>query len=149
MVKLLRTDANNLDFKQLTILLDAGLAITDGEDYTFYSQFNKIEHINYVIIVYENSKAIACGAIKKYDENTMEIKRMFTLTEKRGKGMAGMILSELQLWAREMDYKKCILETGIRQKEAVSLYNKTGFILIPNYGQYQGIETSICFEKIL
>jgi GNAT superfamily N-acetyltransferase len=79
----------------------------------------------------------------------MEIKRMFTLTEKRGKGMAGMILSELQLWAREMDYKKCILETGIRQKEAVSLYNKTGFILIPNYGQYQGIETSICFEKIL
>lgn len=149
MIKLLRTDANNPDFKELIILLDAGLAITDGEDHTFYSQFNKVDHINYVIIAYENSKAVACGAIKKYDEHTMEVKRMFTLPESRGKGLAGMILSELQNWAKEMDYKRCILETGIRQKEAVSLYNKTGFITIPNYGQYEGIDNSVCFEKIL
>ncbi|SDN11659.1 Acetyltransferase (GNAT) domain-containing protein [Daejeonella rubra] len=149
MIKLLRTDANNPDFKELIILLDAGLAITDGEDHTFYSQFNKVDHIKYVIIAYENSKAVACGAIKKYDENTMEVKRMFTSPESRGKGLASMILAELQNWAKEMDYKRCILETGIRQKEAVSLYNKTGFILIPNYGQYEGIENSICFEKTL
>jgi GNAT superfamily N-acetyltransferase len=149
MIKLLRTDANNPDFKELIILLDAGLAISDGEDHQFYTQFNKTDQIRYVIIAYENSKAVACGAIKKYNENTMEVKRMFTSTESRGKGLAGMILSELQNWAKEMDYNRFILETGIRQKEAISLYNKTGFILIPNYGQYEGIETSICFEKIL
>jgi putative acetyltransferase len=149
MIKLLRTDANNPDFKELIILLDAGLAISDGEDHQFYIQFNKTDEIKYVIIAYENSKAVSCGAIKKYDENTMEVKRMFTSPESRGKGLAGMIISELQNWAKEMDYHRFILETGIRQKEAISLYNKTGFILIPNYGQYEGIETSICFEKKL
>jgi GNAT superfamily N-acetyltransferase len=79
----------------------------------------------------------------------MEVKRMFTLPENRGKGLAGMILSELQLWAKEMNFKKCILETGIRQIEAIALYKKSDFIIIPNYGQYEGIETSICFEKKL
>jgi len=149
MIKLLRTDANNPDFKELIILLDAGLAISDGEDHQFYTQFNKTDQIKYVIIAYEDSKAVACGAIKKYDDHTMEVKRMFTLPENRGKGLAGMILSELQLWAKEMDFKRCILETGIRQTEAISLYNKTDFNVIPNYGQYEGIETSICFEKIM
>ncbi|WP_395807627.1 GNAT family N-acetyltransferase [Daejeonella sp.] len=149
MIKLQRTDANNPDFKELIILLDAGLAISDGEDHQFYTQFNKTDQIKYVIIAYKNSKPVACGAIKKYDENTMEVKRMFTLPESRGTGLAGMILSELQKWAQEMDYTRLILETGIRQKEAISLYNKTNFILIPNYGQYEGIETSICFEKKL
>ena len=147
MVKLLRTDANNPDFKDLIILLDAGLAISDGKDHQFYTQFNKTDQINYVIIAYLNSKAVACGAIKKYDENTMEVKRMFTSTESRGKGLASRILAELQNWAQEMDYTRLILETGIRQKEAISLYTKTNFILIPNYGQYEGMETSICFEK--
>ena len=149
MIKLLRTDANNPDFKELIILLDAGLAISDGEDHQFYTQFNKTDQIKYVIIAYEDTKAVACGAIKKYDEHTMEIKRMFTLPENRGKGLAGMILSELQNWAKEINYTRLILETGIRQKEAISLYTKTNFILIPNYGQYEGMETSICFEKKL
>jgi GNAT superfamily N-acetyltransferase len=149
MIKLFRIDANHPDFKELVILLDAGLAISDGKDHQFYTQFNKTDQIKFVIIAYENSKAVACGAIKKYDENTMEVKRMFTLPENRGKGLAGMILSELQLWAKEMNFKKCILETGIRQIEAIALYKKSDFIIIPNYGQYEGIETSICFEKIL
>jgi GNAT superfamily N-acetyltransferase len=149
MIKLFRTDANHPDFKELVILLDAGLAISDGKDHQFYTQFNKTDQIKFVIIAYENSKAVACGAIKKYDENTMEVKRMFTLPENRGKGLAGMILSELQLWAKEMNFKKCILETGIRQIEAIALYKKSDFIIIPNYGQYEGIETSICFEKKL
>jgi GNAT superfamily N-acetyltransferase len=149
MIKLFRTDANHPDFKELVILLDAGLAISDGKDHQFYTQFNKTDQIKFVIIAYENSKAVACGSIKKYDENTMEVKRMFTLPENRGKGLAGMILSELQLWAKEMNFKKCILETGIRQIEAIALYKKSDFIIIPNYGQYEGIETSICFEKKL
>jgi putative acetyltransferase len=149
MIKLLRTDANNPDFKDLIILLDAGLAISDGEDHQFYTQFNKTDQIKYVIIAYQNSKAVACGAIKKYAENTMEVKRMFTSTQSRKKGLAGKILSELQNWAIEMDYNRLILETGIKQKEAISLYTKANFILVPNYGQYAGIETSLCFEKIL
>ncbi len=85
MIKLLRTDANNPDFKELIILLDAGLAISDGEDHEFYIQFNKTDQIRYVIVAYENSKAVACGAIKQYDENTIEVKRMYTSTQSRKK----------------------------------------------------------------
>jgi GNAT superfamily N-acetyltransferase len=67
----------------------------------------------------------------------------------RGKGIAGKILSELETWAVEMGYYKCILETGTRQLEAVALYKKSAYSIIPNYGQYIGVENSLCFEKEL
>lgn len=145
----LRTDSQNQDFINLVKKLDAGLAITDGEDHAFYNQFNKIDKIKYVILVYENGRAVGCGAIKEYNSGTMEIKRMFVDVESRGKGIASSILSELEIWAKELFYKKCILETGIRQTEAIGLYQKKGFSLIPNYGQYEGVAASLCFEKIL
>lgn len=147
MIKIIRTDSNNQDFIGLVKELDAHLAIIDGDEHLFYSQFNKTHTLNYVIVVYENDKAIGCGALKVYGPNTMEIKRMFTLPDYRGKGIATRILNELELWARELSYAKCILETGVRQLEAIGLYKKCGYKRIPNYGQYDGIANSVCFEK--
>ena len=147
MIRLIRTDSQNPDFIALVKKLDAGLAITDGADHDFYNQFNKIDKIKYVVLVYENGESVACGAIKEFDSDTMEIKRMFVDQESRGKGIASSILSELEIWAKEFSYKRCILETGIRQTEAIGLYKKSGFSLIPNYGQYEGIEESLCFGK--
>jgi GNAT superfamily N-acetyltransferase len=72
---------------------------------------------------------------------------MYTLPGKRGRGIASRILNELEKWAAELSYNKCILETGNRQPEAIMLYQKNGYNRIPNYGQYQGIENSVCFEK--
>ena len=60
-----------------------------------------------------------------------------------------MILHELETWAKELGYEKCYLETGIKMPEAIKLYEKSGYSLIPNYGQYIGVETSRCFEKQL
>ena len=74
---------------------------------------------------------------------------MYTLPEHRGKGIAMRILSELERWAAEASYEKCILETGKRQPEAIALYKKSGYSLIPNFGQYENIENSLCFEKPL
>ena len=79
----------------------------------------------------------------------MEIKRMYTSPESRGKGIASSVLSELEGWASELSYEKCILETGKKQPEAIGLYEKNGYKTIPNYGQYAGIENSLCFEKHL
>jgi GNAT superfamily N-acetyltransferase len=79
----------------------------------------------------------------------MEVKRMFTLPAARGRGVATRVLNELQNWAAELGYEKCILETGKRQPEAIALYLKNGFVIIPNYGKYVGIENSVCFEKVL
>ncbi|MCO6175653.1 GNAT family N-acetyltransferase [Flavobacterium sp. NRK F10] len=144
-----RTDSDDLDFQSLVQLLDADLAIRDGEDHSFYAQFNKIDSIRHVVVIFEKDVAIGCGAIKKYGDNTAEVKRMFVLPEKRGKGAAGMILKELEQWAKELHYTKCILETGKKQPEAIALYAKHAYRQIPNYGQYVDVTDSVCFEKEL
>jgi GNAT superfamily N-acetyltransferase len=148
MIRIIRTDSDNEDFINLVKYLDADLAERDGNDHSFYAQFNKIDKIKYVAVAYENSKPVGCGAIKEYAPNTMEIKRMYTSPESRSKGIATKILKELELWANELSYEKCILETGKRQPEAIGLYKKNGYKLIPNYGQYAEIENSLCFEKV-
>jgi putative acetyltransferase len=147
MVRIIRTNSDNQDFVQLVRHLDADLAKRDGEDHSFYAQFNKIDKIKYVVVAYEDDRPVGCGAIKEYAPDTMEIKRMYTLPESRGKGIASKILRELEAWAVELSYEKCILETGKKQPEAIGLYKKNGYQIIPNYGQYAEIENSICFEK--
>lgn len=147
MIKLVRTDSDNRDFKALVQLLDADLATRDGKDHSFYAQFNAIDTIKFVVVVYEHDKPVGCGAIKEYDARTMEIKRMYVAPESRKNGIATTILSELEMWTREFSSTKCILETGKRQPEAIRLYEKNGYRLIPNYGQYAGVENSLCFEK--
>lgn len=147
MISIKRTDSENLDFIELVKYLDADLAIRDGEDHPFYAQYNKIDKIKYVIVAYENDKPVSCGAIKEYAPNIMEVKRMYTLPESRGKGIASKVLIELEKWATELSYEKCILETGQKQPEAIALYKKNGYGIIKNYGQYAEMENSVCFEK--
>jgi putative acetyltransferase len=149
MISLLRTNPDDQDFIELVKSLDAELAERDGKDHPFYAQFNKLDKIKFVVVAYENGKPVACGAIKEFSPEIMEVKRMFTSPESRGKGIAGEILGELEMWASELSYKKCILETGKKQPEAITLYKKNGYQIIPNYGQYAGIENSVCFEKNL
>ena len=149
MVKLTRTDSESPDFIELVKYLDADLAKRDGNEHSFYAQFNKIDKIKNAVVAYENDKPVSCGAIKEYTSGCMEVKRMYTLPEKRGKGIATQIVTELEMWARELGYEKCILETGRRQPEAIELYKKNGYRIIPNYGQYAGVENSVCFEKVM
>lgn len=149
MINIIRTNSEHPDFIGLVKLLDADLAKRDGADHSFYDQFNKISKIKYAVVAYENGKPLGCGALKAYEKNTIEIKRMFVLPESRKKGIATKILSELETWASELSYSKCILETGKRQPEAIDLYEKNGYKKISNYGQYAGVENSVCFEKII
>ena len=149
MIKIVRTNSENVDFIELVKYLDADLAERDGEDHAYYDQFNKLDWIKHAVILYDNKKPLGCGAIKEYEPHVMEIKRMYTLPESRGKGFANKILSELEKWSSELHYEKCILETGKKQPEAIQLYKKTGYNIISNYGQYSHIENSLCFEKKL
>lgn len=149
MYRLLRTNSHNQDFKNLVKLLDSELAVTDGDEHAFYDQFNKIDSIKFVVVAYRDEKPVGCGAIKEFDSQTMEIKRMYVVLSDRGKGIASGILNDLEKWAKELNYSKCVLETGIRQPDAIGLYKKNGFVLIENYGQYIGVENSLCFEKYL
>jgi putative acetyltransferase len=142
-----RTDSRDLDFINLVRELDKELSIRDGADHSFYAQYNKIDLIKQVVLVYQDDKAVACGAIKHFSEESMEVKRMYVPPAWRGKGFASVVLNELESWSRELGYKKCVLETGKKQPEAIQLYLKCGYRIIPNYGQYTGVENSVCFEK--
>ncbi|MBT8394116.1 MAG: GNAT family N-acetyltransferase, partial [Bacteroidia bacterium] len=120
MIDLIKCDSNNKDFINLVKLLDADLALRDGEDHSFYSQFNKIDVIKHALVLYKDKKPVAIGAIKQFDAESMEVKRMYTLPDFRGQGLAKKVLSELENWANELGYKKCVLETGKRQPEAIN-----------------------------
>lgn len=147
MLHILRTSPANEGYNELVTQLDAELAITDGDDHAFYDQFNKSDNIKHVVVFYENDHPVGCGAIKEFEPKVMEVKRMFVKKDSRGNGYASLILKELESWADELGYKKCILETGINQPEAIALYKKSGYKIIPNYGQYEGVEKSFCFGK--
>lgn len=149
MITLVRTTSDNEDFGNLVLQLDAYLRILDGEDHEFYAQFNKTHLLKNALIAYENDIAVGIGAYKDYDTETVEIKRMYTLPEYRGKGIAKAILTELELWAKEEGYTIAILETGYMQKDAIGLYQKLGYKITENFGQYIGVENSVCLKKSL
>lgn len=142
-----RTDSSDAAFLALVRQLDAGLAVRNGEQNSFFAQYNKTDAIRHVIVAFDNDIAVGCGAIKAFDENAMEIKRMYTLPAYRGKGIAAQVVNALEEWTAALGYKKCVLETGTMLPEAIALYTKCGYTVIPNYGQYAGIESSVCFEK--
>ena len=144
-----RNTAKDPHFVALVKELDAELAVRDGKDYPFYSQFNGTDVIPCAVVAYFNGEPVGCGAIKAYDKESMEVKRMYVKPAYRGKGVASAVLHELEQWAREQDVIKCVLETGKRQHEAIRLYNKRGYVVIPNYGPYAGVENSVCFQKTL
>lgn len=149
MITTKRTDSGDNDFRELVKALDKDLAIRDGDEHSFYAQFNKIDLIKHAIVAYDGTQPVGCGAVKPFSEDTMEVKRMYVPPNRRGQGIASIVLKELETWCLEMDYMKCVLETGKKQPEAIELYKKNGYRIIPNFGQYKNVENSVCFEKLL
>jgi GNAT superfamily N-acetyltransferase len=147
MLNLIRTNSLNADFRKLVTLLDKELWSRYEEEQATYDQYNKLHNINTVVLAYYNEQPIGCGCLKQFDDDTMEVKRMFVLPEHRGQGIAHAILRELEAWACEQSYCVVILETGVRQPEAIQLYKKSGYRVIDNYGQYVGMKSSVCMSK--
>jgi putative acetyltransferase len=148
-LEIVRTSFRHLDFNAMIIELDEDLRSRYGSEQDIYDQYNKIAHIDTVIVAYENGRAVGCGCFKPYDDDTVEVKRMFVRPQYRGKGISKIILKELERWASEMRYQKIVLETGMEQPEAIGLYKRLGYRVIDNFGHYQNMSTSVCFEKQL
>ncbi|HEY8403091.1 MAG TPA: GNAT family N-acetyltransferase [Flavobacteriales bacterium] len=149
MLRLHRTDTTNEHFRLLVTELDEELSVRNGESNAFYMQFNKLDGIKHAVVIDYNNIPVGCGAIKHYDSEAMEVKRMYVLPAYRGKGLAQMVLQELERWTLELNYSACILETGLMQPEAIALYKNCNYTIIPNYGPYKGDEKSVCFRKEL
>jgi GNAT superfamily N-acetyltransferase len=146
-IRIVKTTSENPDFLSLTKTFDAYLWERYPELKINYWGNNIIELNPNVIVIYLNDKPVACGCFKKYNQNTIEIKRMFVSPEARGLGLAQRILQELEQWSLELGYSVSILETLYKQKEAISLYQKVGYAIVANYEPYVGLKNSICMRK--
>ena len=147
--QILKTDSKNVDFVKLTNLLDDDLNVRYGQKQEQYNKYNKLDGINNAVVIYSDKVPVACGAFKKYDDETVELKRIFVVKENRGHGFSKIIVSKLEEAARASGFRFTVLETGKKQPEAISLYKNSGYEIIQNYGQYAGDDNSVCMKKIL
>lgn len=147
--QIVKTDSKDTDFINLIKLLDADLSERYGELQKQYDKHNKVDYINDVVVIYKDYVPIACGAFKKYDTDSVELKRIFVVMEKRRQGLARLIVHELEEQARNKVYKYALLETGIKQHEAINLYINNGYKVIQNYDPYVGNTNSVCMRKAL
>lgn len=147
--EIVMTDSGNEDFARLILLLDEDLDERYGELQKKYNLLNKVDLIKDAIVVYKFGEPVACGAFKEYDSRTVEVKRVFVKKGYRGLGISRLVMSQLEETAAGRGYQYVVLETGIKQHEAISLYKKLGYEPIPNYGPYAGNPNSVCMKKSL
>ncbi|MEP6950275.1 MAG: GNAT family N-acetyltransferase [Ginsengibacter sp.] len=120
----------------LDVACGTGLSTTilDGEEHLFYAQLNKTDTIRHVIVAYDNDEYLGCGAIREYSKDVMEVKKMYVLPSNRGKGIASIVLKQLEDWSKELNCKELVLETGKKQPEAICLPSR----LSDNYDSMKG-----------
>jgi len=147
MIEIIYTDGKHSDFINLCQQLDNNLNGVIGEQkQENYNQYNQLHDIHDVWIAYSDSTPVGCAAFKQYENDIAEVKRVFVKPEYRGKGISKVLMKALEEKALESGYNKLILETGKHLKEAIGLYQKSGYITIGNYGQYKDFPDSICME---
>ena len=146
-----RTNGANADFIENCRLLDMDLDRRVGKKIKRdkYRKYNQLDEIREAIVVYEDNKAIGGGAIRRYDDENVELKRVFVHTEYQGRGIGSRLVSSLIEWAMELGYRRMILETGELLAESCAVYRKLGFEVIPNYGPYVDMPDSLCMAKDL
>ncbi len=146
-----RTDGKNEDFIENCRLLDMDLDRRVGRQIKRekYQKFNQLDEIREAIVVYDNGKPVGGGAIRRYDDENVELKRVFVHNEYQGQGIGSRLVSLLIEWAAELGYRRMILETGELLAESCAVYKKLGFAVIPNYGPYADMPESLCMAKTI
>ena len=144
-----RTDSDNPGFRELIKLLDSEMTERYGELQKWYNQFNIIESNKTVVLACDGDIPVGCGCFRIFGDVSVEIKRMFVKPQYRGTGTAEKILFELEKWASEQGFSVAVLETAIKQPEAIRFYTRLGYKRTENYGQYAGNQNSICMSKKL
>jgi len=103
----------------------------------------------FIVVRDDGGTPVACGGIARFDETRGELKRMYVVPAARGRGLGRRILTELEEAAQALGYRGIVLETGDRQREALGLYESSGYERIPCYPPYDSRALSMCFEKRL
>ena len=134
----IRTDGKNKDFIENCRLLDIDLDRRVGKKIKRdkCKKYNQLDEISEAIGVYEDNKAVGGGAIRKYDDENIELKRVFVHTEYQGQGIGSKLVSLLIEWAIELGYRRMILETGELLAESCAVYRKMGFETVDELYEY-------------
>jgi putative acetyltransferase len=101
------------------------------------------------LVAYLASTPVGCGAVRVIGEAVAEIKRMYVSPAVRGRGVGLAVLVALEAEARRLGIRRLVLETGVRQHEALALYQRVGYSPIPPFGEYLGSPLSLCLGKDL
>src|SRR6218665_734922 len=149
MTELKRTDNQHPDFLYLIPLLDQDLRSRYLDLQDTYDKHNVVVNVDTVVVAYVDGQPAGCGCFKQSGEQAVEMKRMYVKPEFRRRGVSSSVLIELEKWAGEMGYREAVLETGNKQEEAIAMYEKYGYAVIPNYPPYENMVTSICMHKLL
>jgi putative acetyltransferase len=143
---------DSVDARRLIAALDEHLASRYSADQRFGPNL-KPEHleagIGTFVVARTDGRAVGCGALRKLDGSTAEVKRMYVEPQLRGRGVATEILDHLEDAARGFGVTRLVLETGIYQAEAIALYRRAGFAPVRCWGEYAESLTSVCFEKTI
>jgi GNAT superfamily N-acetyltransferase len=143
---------DSADAARLVAALDAELSLAYAPDQMFGKNLRPAhlaEGRGLFIIARLDGKAVGCGALRRLDDSTAEVKRMYVDPDVRGRGVARTVLDHLTDAALRMGVGRLVLETGVHQAAAISLYTKAGFTRIDCWGEYAGTPTSVCFEKTI
>ncbi len=151
LIEFKRTDGKNKDFVENCRLLDMDLDRRVGKKIKRekYEKYNQLDEIQEAIVVYNDNKAVGGGAIRRYNNEDIELKRVFVHTKYQEQGIGTKLVSLLIEWAAELGYKRIILETGELLEESCYVYKKLGFKVIPNYGPYVNMPESLCMARDL
>lgn len=130
-------------------MLDAELHSSDRGAFEKLKKHNTVCTDSRIVMAYREGKAGKCGAIRPYSDETAEIRRMDVIPENRGEGIALAIVTELEKKAEELGYRSAMPETNEKFAAALHLYERSGYLPIPRYGEYAKVKTSVCPGKIL
>ncbi|MEO8702574.1 MAG: GNAT family N-acetyltransferase [Kofleriaceae bacterium] len=144
-----RTDSADPAFTALVRELDTDLWRRYGDVQAQYAPHNTLAAPLGVVLAELAGAAAGCGAMKRFDDRSIELKRMFVAPDHRRAGVGRAVVAALEAWARELGHARVVLETGTLQHEAIGLYERLGFVRIPAFGPYVDLPASVCMAKPL
>ena len=148
-VKLTITDKHNADFLRLTRQLVSEYVAQFGMEALAYCPEEALEQVACALVAHCGGVPVASGALRRLDDTTAELMRIYVLPEHRRQGLGAMIVGALEREAKRLEFERLSLVTGADMPDALSLYDRLGYSRIENYGSNCGDEICVCMAKRL
>ncbi len=146
-MKMIAADEKDERFLNLVEELDLGYYRRIGDELEKYKQYNEFKDPHFVLLMEDGDEAIACASYRKFDDESVEFKRVYVKREYRKRGIAYRLIRELEKDVTERGFKYSYIVTGKNNHAAIGLYEKLGYFKIDKFGQFKDDETVICMKK--